>query len=95
MRQAKRYLSGYAKAYSRPLLTLLAFTLLHLCGCSLSEKIPGKNTIAGTSFLKFSQPAAGEKNFGKNTVAETSFPDEERKQSLRKKNWKFNFFFKN
>ena len=32
-----------------------------------------------TSFLKFSQQAAGEKNFGKNTVAEPSFPDEKKK----------------
>ena len=29
--------------------------------------------VSPTSFLKFSQPAAGEKNFGKNTVAEPSF----------------------
>ena len=54
-----------------------------------------KNTVAVTSFLKFSQPAAGEKNFGENTVAETNFRDEERKRSLRQKNGKFNFFLKN
>ena len=30
-----------------------------------------------------------EKSFGKNTVAKTSFPDEERKLSLRQKNWLF------
>ena len=60
-----------------------------------AKNFSGKNTVAETSFLKFSQPAAGEKYFGKNTVAETSFPDEERKLSLRQKNWKFNFFLKN
>jgi hypothetical protein len=54
-----------------------------------------ENTVAVTSFLKFSQPAAGENKFGKNTVAETNFRDEERKRSLRQKNWKFNFFLKN
>ena len=59
------------------------------------ENIFGKNAVTETSFLKFSQPAAGEKKFGENTVAETSFRDEERKRSLRQKNWKFNFFLKN
>ena len=53
------------------------------------ENIFGKNTVAETSFFKFSQPAVGEKHFGENTVPETSFPDEERKRSLRQKNWLF------
>ena len=35
------------------------------------------------------------KKFGENTVAETSFRNEQRKRSLRQKNWKFNFFLKN
>ena len=51
--------------------------------------------VAVTSFFKFSQPAAGKKQFGENTAAETSFRDEERKRSMRQKNWKFNFFLKN
>ena len=60
-----------------------------------SKKYFGENTVAVTSFLKFSQPAAGDKTFGENTVTETSFRDEEKKRSLRQKNWKFNCFLKN
>jgi hypothetical protein len=37
--------------------------------------------VTVTSFLKFSQPAAGEKNSGKI-------------RSLRQENWKFDFFLK-
>ena len=37
-----------------------------------NTKIREENLVK-TSFLRFSQPAAGEKNFGENTVAEPSF----------------------
>ena len=53
-----------------------------------AKTIFGKNTVAVTSFLKFSQPAAGDKKFEENTVFETSFRDEERKRS-RQENWLF------
>ena len=46
----------------------------------------GKNTAAEPHFLKFSQPATGEKKIVENTVAETSFFNEKRKRSLRQKN---------
>ena len=46
-------------------------------------------------FSNLVSPPQAKKKFGENTVAETSFRDEERKRSLRQKNWKFNFFLKN
>ena len=45
MRQAKRHLLSNQEAYSHRFFTLSAFTLLLLSGCSLSDKIPGKQKL--------------------------------------------------
>jgi hypothetical protein len=54
-----------------------------------------RNPVVETSFLKFSQPAAGAKNFGENTVAELSFPDEKKDCRWNKFWLEFNFSSKN
>ena len=54
------------------------------------------NPVVETSFLKFSQPAAGEKKFGEDTVAEPSFPDQKKKTVAETSfDWNLIFFSKN
>ena len=50
------------------------------------------NPVVEISFLKFSQPAAGENFFGKNTIAEPSFPDEKKKK-LAETSFDWNLIF--